>query len=153
MDKEAFMRIALQEAEQAYRENEVPVGAVIEYRGEVLCQDHNRREQLHSPLAHAEILVIDKASKLLGTRNLQECTLYVTLEPCPMCAGTILMANLGKCFFGAADTKQGCMESVYCICEDPAFYNNVFSCGGLLEDEASALLKNFFKERRQHDKY
>lgn len=143
-----FMRIALHEAEKAYAEGEVPVGAVVEYKGEVLCQDHNRREQLKSPLAHAEILVTDKASKLLATRNLNACTLYVTLEPCPMCAGAILMANFGKCLFAAADEKQGCMESVYCLCEDPAFYNKVFSCGGLLEDEASTLLKKFFKERR-----
>ncbi|MDY6073889.1 MAG: nucleoside deaminase [Eubacteriales bacterium] len=142
------MRIALSEAEKAYRENEVPVGAVVEYKGEVLCQDHNRREQLNSPLAHAEMLVIDKASKLLKTRNLKECTIYVTLEPCPMCAGAILMANFDKCIFGAADKKQGCMESVYCLCEDPSFYNNVFSCGGLLENESVELLKNFFKERR-----
>lgn len=143
-----FMHLALEEAQKAYNENEVPVGAVIEYNGEVLCMDHNRREQLNSPLAHAEILVIDKASKLLQTRNLKGCTIYVTLEPCPMCAGAILMANFDKCIFAAADPKQGCMESVYCLCEEPSFYNNVISCGGLLEDSAKSLLKKFFKERR-----
>lgn len=148
MDNEKFMRLALQEAQKAYDENEVPVGAVIVHDGNVLCSDHNRREQLNNPLAHAEILVINKASQILNTRNLHDCTIYVTLEPCPMCAGAILMANMGECIFAAADKRQGCMESVYCLCEDPSFYNNVFSCGGLLEEESSLLLKQFFRERR-----
>ncbi len=144
-----FMELALKQAELAYNEGEVPVGAVIVYNGEVLCADHNRREQNNDPLAHAEILVIKQASKLLGKRRLNGCTLYVTLEPCPMCAGAMIMSNLEHCFFGASDPKQGCCESVYALCSDKAFNHNVQTCGGMMEYECKALLDKFFFERRQ----
>ncbi|HPJ03514.1 MAG TPA: nucleoside deaminase [Candidatus Limiplasma sp.] len=147
-DHERYMREALREAELAAAEGEIPVGAVIVCQGEIIARAHNTREQENDPTAHAEILAIRKASQALGTRRLEDCTLYVTLEPCPMCAGALIMAKLKACYFGASDERQGCVESVYCIPSDPAFYHNVPCTGGLLESESQALLQTFFAERR-----
>ena len=148
MDHERYMRAALQEAEQAAAEGEVPVGAVIVHGGEILARTHNRREQLHDPTAHAEILAIREAAEKLGSRRLTGCTLYVTLEPCPMCAGAMVMANLDACCFGANDEQQGCVESVYALASDPAFYHRVRCVGGLLEPECRELLQTFFQTKR-----
>jgi len=142
------MRIALQEAALAAAEGEVPVGAVIVRGDEVLAQTHNRREQLADPTAHAEMLAIREAAAKLRSRRLTGCTLYVTLEPCPMCAGAMMMACLDTCWFGANDERQGCVESVYALPSDPAFYHPVRCYGGLLEDECKALLQTFFETRR-----
>ncbi len=144
-----YMRIALEEAQKAYDMGEVPVGAVLLRDGRVLCRTHNRRESMQDPTAHAEMLAIQEASRLLGTRKLNDCTLYVTLEPCPMCAGALIMANVGQCYFGAADSRQGCVESLYCLCDDPSFYHNPTCCGGFLEKECKELLQSFFRERRK----
>lgn len=145
---ERYMRLALEEAQKAYALGEVPVGAVLVQGERLLCRAHNLREQRQDPTAHAELLAIQEASRILGRRKLGDCTLYVTLEPCPMCAGAMIMAGLGACFFGAADTRQGCVESLYCLCDDASFYHNVACCGGILEEEAQRLLLSFFKERR-----
>ncbi len=147
-DHERYMRLALKEAGLAAAEGEVPVGAVIVRGDEILAQAHNRREQLHDPTAHAEMLAIREAAEKLCDRRLSGCTLYVTLEPCPMCAGALVMANLGACYFGASDERQGCVESVYAIPSDPAFFHHVRCYGGLLEPESQALLQDFFKSRR-----
>ncbi len=147
-DHERFMRIALAEAKLAAKEGEVPVGAVIVRGGEILAQTHNRREQLHDPTAHAEMLAIREASARLESRRLTGCTLYVTLEPCPMCAGAMMMACLDACWFGANDERQGCVESVYALPADPTFYHPVRCGGGLLHDECQALMQTFFKQRR-----
>ncbi len=147
-DHERYMRAALQEARLAAAEGEVPVGAVIVRGGEIIASVHNTREQENDPTAHAEILAIRRAASVLGTRRLSDCTLYVTLEPCPMCAGALIMAKLAACYFGASDARQGCVESVYCIPSDPAFYHQVPCYGGLLEAESQALLQTFFAERR-----
>ena len=147
-EHERYMRLALSEAELAAAEGEVPVGAVIVRGGEVIARAHNRREQAGDPTAHAEMLAIRAAAQALGSRRLADCTLYVTLEPCPMCAGAMVMANLSACYFGADDERQGCVESVYCIPSDPAFYHHVRCVGGLLENECQALLKTFFERRR-----
>lgn len=145
---EEMMRLALKEANVAAQEGEVPVGAVIVRDGEVIAAAHNLREQLHDPTAHAEVLVIKEAARILGQRRLSDCTLYVTLEPCPMCAGAILMACLERCYFGAKDERQGCCESIYALTQDPAFYHRTPCVGGLLEDECSALLEAFFVNKR-----
>lgn len=142
---EARMRLALRQA--VGDENEVPVGAVIEKDGQIIAAAHNRREQ-GSFLAHAEVLAMEEACRVLGTRRLTGCTLYVTLEPCPMCAGAMVMAGLSKCVFGAFDEKQGCCGSVYLLTEDPAFYHRVETVGGVLEEECKALLTCFFEKRR-----
>ena len=143
---ELFMKEAINIAKTSTYE--VPVGAVIVYKNSILCSDHNRREQNKDPLAHAEMLVIKKASELLGRRRLNDCTLYVTLEPCPMCAGAMIMSNIKQCFFGASDTKQGCLESVYTLGNDKCFSHNVKSCGGMMENECKALLNEFFSGKR-----
>ena len=151
MTHEALMRQALDEAQKAFDEGEIPVGAVIARKGEVIARAHNLREQTGDPTAHAEVLAIRQAAQKLGGRRLNECTLYVTLEPCPMCAGAMVMACLNKCYFGARDERQGCCESVYALPADPAFYHRVPCIGGLLEVEASRLLKQFFRARREGD--
>lgn len=149
MTHEELMREALQEAHIAFQEGEIPVGAVIAQGGEIIARAHNLREQTGDPTAHAEVLAIRQAAKALGGRRLGQCTLYVTLEPCPMCAGAMVMACLGKCYFGARDERQGCCESVYALPCDPAFYHRVPCIGGLLEAESALLLKQFFLARRE----
>jgi len=145
------METALREAEAALREGEVPVGAAL-YRGEELIwADHNRREQDRDPTAHAEMLCLREGAKKLGRWRLSDCTLYVTLEPCPMCAGALVMSRTGKCVFGAADPEKGCCGSVYDLPADPAL-------GGATrweEDGREAcreLLADFFRERRDKKK-
>jgi len=145
---ETYMRKALLQAQLAKTEGEVPVGAVIVSEGRILSACHNLRETLQDPTAHAEMLAIREAARVLGRRRLSGCTLYVTLEPCPMCAGAILMANLDACFFAAYDPLQGCCGSVYDIPRDPAFSHQTQIIGGILEEETSLLLKDFFAQRR-----
>ena len=149
MTHEELMREALAEAQKAFDEGEIPVGAVMARGGEIIARAHNLREQTGDPTAHAEVLAIREAAKVLGGRRLSDCTLYVTLEPCPMCAGAMVMACLDKCYFGARDDRQGCCESVYALPMDPAFYHRVPCIGGLMEAEAAELLKRFFAQRRK----
>lgn len=147
---EAMMRLALEEANLAFCEGEVPVGCVIACGGEIIARTHNLREQRQDPTAHAELLAIRLAAEKLHTRRLHDCSLFVTLEPCPMCSGAILMAEMKECFFAASDPAQGCMESVYALTRDPAFYRQVPCYGGLLEKEAQKLLQSFFINRRKN---
>ena len=145
---ENFMLLALEEAQQAMQEGEVPVGAVIVCKGKLIAKAHNRREADGDPTAHAEILAIRQAARILGRRRLTDCTLYVTLEPCPMCAGAIMMACIGKCFYGAADQRQGCAESVLALLQEPSFYHRTPSIGGLLEKPCAELMNTFFQQKR-----
>lgn len=151
MNHEAMMRLALAEAQKAAEMGEIPVGAVIARDDEVIAAAHNLREQANDSTAHAEILVIREAARKLGSRRLAGCTLYVTLEPCPMCAGALVMAGLDKCYFGARDERQGCAESVYALTMDPAFYHRLPCIGGLLEEEAADILRTFFHQRRNDE--
>ena len=145
------METALREAEEAMREGEVPVGAALYCGEELVWADHNRREQHQDPTAHAEMLCLREGAKKLGRWRLSDCTLYVTLEPCPMCAGALLMSRVGRCVFGAADPEKGCCGSVYDLPADPAL-------GGITrweEDGREAcgnLLVAFFRERRGKEK-
>ena len=143
---EFFMRKALDEARKSG--SDVPVGAVIVREGEIISRAHNERETGDYPFAHAEMLCMQRACEKLHTRRLKDCTLYVTLEPCPMCAGAMVMAQLGACVFGAYDEKQGCCGSVYDLPHDPAFYHRVTCLGGVMEKECAELLKVFFSEKR-----
>ena len=145
---EQWMRLALDEAQKARDEGEIPVGAVVVHQGEVVARTHNLRESAQDPTAHAEILALRDAAGSLKNRRLGDCTLYVTLEPCPMCAGAMVMAGLGACYFGARDERQGCAESVYALTQDPAFYHRLPCVGGLLAEEAEVLLKEFFAGKR-----
>lgn len=147
-EHERMMRIALTEAAQAAAEGEIPVGAVLVQGNSIIAQTHNRREQWNDPTAHAELLALRDGAQKLGNRRLSDCTLYVTLEPCPMCAGAMVMASLGECYFGAIDARQGCCESIYSLPNDPAFYWRVRCIGGVLAQESQALLKDFFEARR-----
>ena len=142
------MQQALDEARKALETGEVPVGAAVVCGDEVIALAHNEREATGDPTAHAEVLAIRRAAKKLGRRRLTGCTLYVTLEPCPMCAGAIVMAELDGVYYGAADRTAGCAGSVYDIPEDPAFGRRIACMGGLLEGECQEILDSFFGERR-----
>ena len=142
------MEIALHEAEAAYLEGEVPVGAALMHGDTLLWKDHNRREQLQDPTAHAELLCLKHGSEKLGTWRLNECTLYVTLEPCPMCAGALVMSRLGRCVYGAADPGYGCCGSVYDLPADPMLHAQTKWTCGVREDECRNLLDLFFTEKR-----
>ena len=144
---EACMREALLEAKKD--ENEVPVGAVVVFEGQIIARAHNEREGNH-PFAHAEMLALERACQALDTRRLHGCTLYVTLEPCPMCAGALMMAEVEQCVFGAYDPRQGCCGSVYALPEDPAFPHRVPCAGGVLEQPCREQLNSFFQKKRFH---
>lgn len=143
------MRAALAQAKAALDLGEVPVGAAIVCDGQVIALAHNERETTLDPTAHAEVLAIRRAAKKLGRRRLNGCTLYVTLEPCPMCAGAIVMAGIEHVIYGAADERAGCAGSLYALTEDPAFGAGIPSSGGLLAEESKALLSSFFESHRE----
>ncbi len=143
-----IMRLALNEAEQAAREGEIPVGAVVVKDGRVLASCHNQREALHDPTAHAELLCLREAARKLGDWRLRGCTLFVTLEPCPMCAGAMVMSQLEQCVFGAWDPRQGCCGSVYDLPADPALSGQTRWQGGVDAEECAAPLQRFFSGRR-----
>ncbi|MDI9506325.1 MAG: nucleoside deaminase [Clostridiales bacterium] len=143
-----FMEEALAEARTALLEGELPVGAVVVYGDKIIARAHNEREQSHDPTAHAEILALRRAAKHLGNWRLTGCTLYVTLEPCPMCAGAIVQARVDRLVYGAPDEGSGCAGSVYRITEDPAFTHFTPADGGILSRECRALLDQFFQNKR-----
>ena len=148
MDAE-WMRMALEEAQLAADEGEIPVGAVLVKDGTLLARAHNRREADHDPTAHAELLCMREAAKALGNWRLRGCTLYVTLEPCPMCAGAMVMSQLTQCVFGAADARQGCCGSVYDLPGDAALQGTTQWQSGVLAEECARPLREFFAPRRE----
>lgn len=143
---EYWMTQALGQAAAA--EEDVPVGAVIIKDGRLIASAHNCRERDNAPFAHAEILVMEQASKALGSRRLTGCILYVTMEPCPMCAGAMIMAGLDTCVFGAFDKDYGCCGSVYALPLDEHFAHRVNLIGGVMEEAAQELLRAFFTNQR-----
>ena len=145
-----FMKMAIEEAEKAYREGEVPVGAVIVGQdGEVIVKERNRMIENSDPTAHAEILALRKAGQIIGNYRLPGCKLYVTLEPCPMCAYAMILARIEELVFATFDPKTGACGSVLNLLEDRRFNHRVKVRYGLFEKEASFLLKRFFQERRK----
>jgi tRNA(adenine34) deaminase len=143
-----FMREALKEAELAYKENEVPIGAVLVCNGEIVARNHNRKEATNDATTHAELLCIQEASKILGTWHLGDCELFTTVEPCAMCSGAIINARIPKVTYAAPGIKFGTHLSVVNILDSKKFNHNVNVVGGLLEEESAALLRSFFQERR-----
>ena len=148
MTHEDAMRIALEEAALAGAKGDVPVGAVILHNGEVIARRHNERESSNDPTAHAEVLALRDASKLLNSWRLSECTLVVTLEPCVMCAGATQSARIGRLVYGAANFEAGATASLYNVMSDPRLGHNPPVEHGVLADESAALLKEFFASKR-----
>jgi len=147
-EDEKFMRLALQEALKAYAEGEVPVGAVAVRDGEVVAQGHNLRETLKDPTAHAEMLVLRRAAEVLGGWRLVGGTLYCTMEPCPMCAGAVVLARLPRLVYGVDDPKAGAAGSVVDLLRHPGLNHRVEVTGGVLAEESRALFQRFFRELR-----
>jgi tRNA(adenine34) deaminase len=145
---EYWMDLALKEAQSALSRNEVPVGALIVHNGNVIGKGSNQIELLQDPTAHAEIIAITAAASHLGNRRLENCTMYVTLEPCPMCAGAIVMARIPLLVFGAYDSKAGAVTSLYTITNDTRLNHRVHAIGGVLEEKCGELLKEFFLKTR-----
>jgi tRNA(adenine34) deaminase len=148
-DDEYYMEAALELAQEAYVRGEVPIGAVLVRDGEILARDHNRREELKDATAHAEILVLREAGRLVGDWRLTGTTLYVTLEPCPMCAGALVQARVSRLVYGTRDPKGGAAASLYNITSDPRLNHRLAVEEGILRERCAALLQKFFKERRE----
>ena len=150
---EKYMREAMRQAKKAAALGEVPIGCVIVHDGKIIGRGYNRRNTDKSTLSHAEITAIKKAGKALGDWRLEDCTLYVTLEPCQMCAGAIVQARVSEVIIGCMNPKAGCAGSVYNLLEEPAFNHQVRIFRGVMEEECSQMLKNFFKGLRQRLKH
>ncbi|SEO39526.1 tRNA(adenine34) deaminase [Amphibacillus marinus] len=149
LTEEAYMELALEEATKAAQLGEVPIGAVLVYQDQVIAKAFNLREALQTTASHAEMLLIDKANEVIGSWRLEDCTLYVTLEPCPMCAGAILQARIKRVVFGAYDPKAGCVGSIMNLLNDHRFNHQVDIKGGILAEQCGELLRIFFKKIRQ----
>ena len=147
-DEEKFMKEAIRQAKKAYALREVPIGCVIVYEGKIIARGYNRRNTDKNTTSHAEINAIRKASKKLGDWRLEGCTLYVTLEPCQMCAGAIVQARIDKVVIGSMNPKAGCAGSVLNLLEMDGFNHKVEVERGVLEEECSTMLSEFFKELR-----
>lgn len=144
-----YMREALKQAKKAYEIEEVPIGCVIEYQGKIIARAYNKRNSKKSTLAHAELLAIQKASKKMGDWRLEECTMYITLEPCPMCAGAIVQARIPRVVIGSMNPKAGCAGSIINLLQKKEFNHQVEIVKGVLNGECSNLLSNFFKSLRE----
>lgn len=145
---EYYMKMALKEAKKAYKLGEVPIGCVIVYEDKIIGKGYNRRNTDKSTLSHAEITAIKKASKVIGDWRLEDCTLYVTLEPCQMCSGAIVQARIPTVVMGCMNPKAGCAGSIINILDMPEFNHQVHTIRGILEEECSQMLTTFFKELR-----
>ena len=151
--KEKFMKEALKEAQKAYDKEEVPIGAVIVKNDKIIARAHNLRETKKKAIAHAEILAIEKACKKLDAWRLEDCDLYVTLEPCVMCAGAIINARIKNLYIGTMDEKGGAVGSKINLLKDIKLNHDVEVKSGILKEECSKILKDFFKELRCGEKY
>lgn len=145
---EHYMKLALDQAVAAWEADEVPVGCVIAKSGRVIAAAHNQREQLRDPTAHAEMLAITQAAESVGDWRLEDCRMYVTLEPCPMCAGALLLARIPELVYGAADPKAGAVESLFRMTSDPRLNHRASAVGGVMREACGDLLTAFFREKR-----
>ena len=149
---ENYMKLAIEEAKKALKMDEVPIGAIVVYKGEVIGRGHNLRENEQSPSAHAEMLAIQEASEYLNSWRLEDTTLYVTLEPCVMCSGAIVMSRIPHVVYGASDPKGGCSGSLMNLIEDTRFNHRSTVERGILAEECGEMLRTFFKEKRAKKK-
>lgn len=147
-----FMQLAIAEANRAPALGEVPVGAVVVHQGRVIARAHNRRTIDHDPTAHAELIAMRDAARFLGDWRLEDCTVYVTLEPCPMCAGTMVQARVARCVYGCVDPKAGYMGSLADLSNDARLNHRFPVTSGVLAEECSALLRDFFRGIRAQKK-
>ncbi|MCE5286971.1 MAG: tRNA adenosine(34) deaminase TadA [Pelosinus sp.] len=149
MDDQYYMGLALAEAAKAYQLGEVPIGAVLVIDDEAVASGHNMRETWHDATAHAEIIVIREACDKLKRWRLSGSTLYVTIEPCPMCAGALIMSRIDRLVYGSADYKAGAVESIFNVAQNQALNHQLAVTAGVRADECSAIMKEFFRERRK----
>jgi len=145
---ENFMKLAIDQAKIAEENGDVPIGAVIVYKDQIIGKAYNQREQLKDPTAHAEIIALTQAAAFLESWRLNGCTMYVTLEPCPMCAGALVLARMDRLVYGCDDPKTGAVKSLYNILTDERLNHRIDVTSGVLADECSRLLQDFFKQRR-----
>lgn len=148
VNHEKWMKVALREAQRAFDEEEVPVGAIVIHEGKIIGRGYNQIEHLQDPTAHAEMIAITAAANHLQSRRLENCTLYVTLEPCPMCAGAIVLARIPTIVFGSYDSNAGACGTLYNIVEDKRLNHTVHVVGGICDRESEILLKGFFGRLR-----
>ncbi len=148
---ETFMQEALRQARQAFEADEVPVGAVIVHENKIIAKAHNQVEMLKDPTAHAEMIAVTQATNFLSAKWLHECTLYVTIEPCSMCAGALVLARLGRLCYGAEDPKTGACGSVLNIVQNETLNHYVDVQGGIFRQECGAILGEFFKKKRKQN--
>lgn len=151
-EDEKFMKEAVRQAKKAWKIGEVPIGCVIVYEGKIIGRGYNRRTTDKNPLAHAEIMAIKKASKKMNDWRLEDCTLYVTLEPCQMCSGAVVQARMKRVVVGCMNPKAGCAGSILNMLQVEQFNHQVELTTGVLEEECSVMMKEFFKELRMKKK-
>ena len=149
MNHDYYMGEALAEAREAFNDGEIPIGAVVVRDGQIISRGHNAREALKDATAHAEIVALRRAGETLGGWRLPECILYVTVEPCPMCAGAMIQARLPRLVFGARDAKGGAVGSLYNLVQDERFNHRLEVVEGVMAEEAAELMQRFFRERRK----
>lgn len=149
---ESFMKQAVKQAKKAYDKLETPIGCVIVHEDKIIARGYNKRNMKKNTLAHAEILAINKASKMLGDWRLEDCTMYVTLEPCPMCAGAIVQARISRVVIGSMNPKAGCAGSVLNLLQQDGLNHQVEITKGVLAEECSGLMTSFFRELRKKEK-
>ena len=147
-EDERFMRAAIKAAAIAEENGDVPIGAVIVYENQIIGKAYNQREQLQDPTAHAEIIALTQAAAAIGSWRLEGCTIYVTLEPCPMCAGALVLSRMDRLIFGCDDSKAGACKSLYNIVQDERLNHRLEVTSGVLREECSRLLQDFFQKRR-----
>jgi len=145
---EYYMNLAIKQAQKAFEINETPVGAIIVYNDKIIAEGFNKRNTTKNPLAHAEIIAINQAADYIGDWRLEQCYIYITLEPCPMCAGAIVQSRIPKIIFGAKNPKAGCAGSIINLLQIEKLNHQVEIVNGILEPECSAMLKEFFKRFR-----
>ena len=150
-DHVKWMKAAFREAEKAFEQDEVPIGAVVVQNGQIIGRGYNQCESLIDPTAHAEIIAITSASNTIKDWRLKDCRLYVTKEPCPMCAGALINARINMVIFGMYDEKEGCCGSLYQLCRDNRFKHQLTVKGGIMEDACTLMIQEFFKKQREKD--